>query len=224
MVERSIAPWVLVADAEPYICRVFEAKLTKNNSFRVICATTGAEALRAAAAISFDALLWDLRLRDTHNSLARLRSFCPNAALILMSTDDLPGLSEEIDRLDVADVLVKPFSLDLLVSRLDLALEVGASTRSISMHLTRVGQAISVISPMGACRTRVMETYPDRIAVVGPPRVEAPSDFAPGTRVKVELDGADALYSFHSRLVPESASMVPGWQLRLPRILRREQR
>src|ERR1051326_1784503 len=114
---RSLPPLVLISDAEPYICRVFEAKLVKDNQFRVVCATSGSEALQAALQQPFDVILWDLRLRDSESLLPELRALSPYAALLLMTTDDLPQLTAETPRLDVTDVLTKPFGLDTLVER-----------------------------------------------------------------------------------------------------------
>lgn len=117
------APYsVLVADAEPTLCRVFEAKLTKEGRFRVASASNGMDAYRLALQQSFDILLWDLRLRDSDTLLPRLRALCPDTALILMSTDDQPAVSVPVSRLDIAGILVKPFGLDTLETYIRTAL------------------------------------------------------------------------------------------------------
>ena len=113
---------VLIADAEPTICRVFEAKLTKEGRFRVVCASTGSDAYRFALQQPFDILLWDLRIRDSDTFLPRLRTLCPEAALLLMSTDDRPTVSVPVASLGVAGILVKPFGLDTLEDRVRTAL------------------------------------------------------------------------------------------------------
>ena len=113
--EDTLAPYfVLVADGEPTLCRVFEAKLTNEGCFRVASAFTGIEAYRLALQQPFDILLWDLRLRDSDTMLPRLRTLCPDAAFLLMSTDDRPAVSVPVSRLDIACILVKPFGLDTL--------------------------------------------------------------------------------------------------------------
>jgi len=114
---------VLVADAEPTICRVFEAKLTKEGRFHVVCASTGPDACRLALQYAVDVVLWDLRMRDSDTLLPRLRALCPDAVLLLMSTDDQPAVSAEMSRLDIADILVKPFGLDTLETRIQSSLE-----------------------------------------------------------------------------------------------------
>ncbi|HLK58988.1 MAG TPA: response regulator, partial [Chthonomonadaceae bacterium] len=195
----SPPPLVLIADAEPYICRVFEAKLVKNNQFRVVCAHAGPEAFQAALLQPFDVILWDLRLRDSERLLPGLRALSPQAALLLMTTDDLPRLSAEITRLDVADVLTKPFGLDLLIERVRVGMSRASTLTSIAhMDLGRVGQQLAIYSQEGRCVTRVLESGANTFAVVGAPRVTTPSDFAPGRRVTVQVQGRDALYCFHT--------------------------
>ena len=120
---------VLIADAEPTICRVFEAKLTKEGRFRVVCASTGADACVFAPQNSFDVLLWDLRIRDSDRWLPQLRALCPDAVLLLMSTDDRPVVSSAVSCLNVADVLIKPFGLDTLQNRVLSALSERQSHR-----------------------------------------------------------------------------------------------
>src|SRR5437763_16156550 len=137
------APSVLIADADPYICRVFEAKLTKENPFRVMSVTTGQEALLAASQNDFSAILWDMRLRDTSRVLPRMRALCPGAVLLLLTTDDRPTLDSDLARLDVSDILVKPLNLDTLVDRVLAALEAPpAPSLSSPIDISRVGQRL----------------------------------------------------------------------------------
>lgn len=225
MFARSQTPSVLIADAEYYICRVLEAKLSKDNRFEVACSTSGLAALQAALERSFDVLLWDLRLRETLNLLPRLRALCPNAVLFLMTTDDRPVTPASVQHLDVADVLVKPFGLDTLVDQLYQVISAPPRPPApVSIDLSRVGQQLTLISPAGRCVTRVLERSLDTFTVVGAPRVETPPDFAVGLRARVQLRGEDALYSFNSRLLRSQAQPVLRWELRLPRTIQREQR
>jgi CheY-like chemotaxis protein/c-di-GMP-binding flagellar brake protein YcgR len=225
MVARSQAPAVLIADAEPYICRVFEARLSKDGQFRVVTATTGAAALHSALEQVFDVLLWDMRLRDTASLLPRLRALCPHAALLLMTTDDRPTLHAEVRRLDIADVLVKPFGLDTLAERVRRAARMEPPPATAAqVDLVRIGQQLSVISPGGVCVTRVLENRQDTFVIVGAPRVETPPDFAPGLRVHVEVRGSDALYDFASNLLRLHLEPMPRWELAMPHVIRRTQR
>jgi len=225
MVARSLMPLLLIADPDPYIGRVFEAKLTKDGQFRVISTTSGVDAYLAVLQQPFDLILWDLRLRDTSRLLPRLRALSPNAALILMTTDDIPLLGVELERLDIALTLTKPFGLDTLVNSVRTAVSgVKANSTISNAQLARVGQQFTLLSAGGSCITRVLETGIDSFVVVGAPRVMAPEDFAPGLRIQAQMRGRDALYWFSTTLVRSRADPVPCWEVRMPRVIRRVQR
>jgi c-di-GMP-binding flagellar brake protein YcgR len=218
-------PSVLIADADPYICRVFEAKLTKEDPFRAMSVTAGQEALLAACQNVFSAILWDTRLRDTARLLPRMRGLCPEAVLLLLTTDDRPTLDSDLARLDVSDILVKPLNLDTLVDRVRAALEAPAAPfLSSPMDVARIGQRLELESPMGACVTRVLENRPDSFTVVGEPRVNVPPDFHAGLRLRAQIAGDDAIYRFATRLMHAVEDPIPGWEVQKPRIIRREQR
>ena len=214
---------VLVADAEPTICRVFEAKLTKEGRFRVACASTGPDAYRLALLHPFDVLLWDLRMRDSDSLLPRLRALCPDAALLLMSTDDQPAISVPVARLDVAGVLVKPFGLDTLETHLRSVLAQRYRQQPL-YHVGFVGQYVTIRTPTGECLTRVFENAQDSFLVIGAPRVATPPDFATGLKVVVEYNGRGALYSFDSEILQEVTDPLPCWELTMPSTIRRNQR
>lgn len=225
MTPHSLPPSVLIADADPYICRVFEAKLTKEQPFRAFSVTTGQEAMQAAIQHDFAVILWDMRLRDTLRLLPHIRALCPDAVLLLLTTDDRPTLDSDFARLDVVDILVKPLNLDTLVERVRNALEFRRPLVPYSsLELARVGQSLEISSAAGACFTRVLENRQDSFVVVGAPRAPTPDDFAPGLRVHVRLSGKYALYSFASRLLKDESQPVSAWELQKPRLIRREQR
>ena len=177
---RSSVPLVLIADAEFYICRVLEAKLSKDNRYRSLSVTSGLDALHAAMEQNFAVLLWDLRLRDTFGLLPRLRALCPNAALFLMTTDDRPTLTPEISHLDVTGILIKPFGLDTLIDQLDFALAHPLPlTSTATIDMARIGQRLTLIGNGGECVTRVLEKNLDTFLVIGgrassPPSISLP--------------------------------------------------
>lgn len=214
---------VLVADAEPTICRVFEAKLTKEGRFRVACASTGLDAYRLGVQYPFDIILWDLRLRDSDTVLPRLRALCPAAALLLMTTDDEPAVSVAVSRLDVAGILIKPFGLDTLETHIRSALAQRRQEQPLH-QLGFVGQYLTLRSPAGECGTRVFKNAQDSFLVVGAPRVATPPDFAVGQKVQVEYIGRSALYSFDSVLLGEVTDPLPCWELAMPSLIHRHQR
>ncbi len=225
MSARSLPPAILIADAEPYICRIFEAKLTKNNQFQVDCVMTGAEALQRAETRNFDVLLWDMRLRNTPELLPRLRAMCPDAALLLMTTDDRPILGAEFERLNVTQALTKPFGLDTLVERVEAALALPPlRSASARVELVEVGQQITLVAADGECVTRTLFARQDTFAAVAAPRVAAPASFAPGLQVEAQALGADALYRFDTTILEYRLAPVPCWILQRPRFILRDQR
>ncbi|HLV79212.1 MAG TPA: PilZ domain-containing protein, partial [Chthonomonadaceae bacterium] len=224
---RQAIPCILIADAEPYLCRVFEAKLIRENAFRVVAVSRGEEAVQAAIEHSFDVLVWDVRLGtgESTGTLAPLRALCPDAVLLLTTTDDRPTASPYLDSLDVGEVLIKPFGLETLVTRIRAALlDPPAVSRSTCIDLARVGQQIQLSSPGGRCLTRILSADQDRFRVVGAPRVETPADFAPGRSVQVAVKGMDGLYRFHSRIARFREQPVASWELVMPGTIHREQR
>ena len=224
MREDSTTPLILIADADTANCRVFEAKLTREK-YRTVSVTTSVEALQAAMKEPYDVLLWDVHLRDTFDLLPRIRALCPHSILILMTTDDQATLDPELRRLDVTDVLTKPFGLETLAERIRRALHASlTSVVAAKVDLVQIGQLLTLISPAGDCMTRVLDSNQDSFLVVGAPRVETPPDFAPGLRVQVIVNGSDAVYSFPSRLIGFEEHPVAHWELHTPRTIRREQR
>ena len=225
MTAPSEIPLVFIVDAEAVNCRLFDAKLTRNGEFRVSCATNGTAALRLASQESFAVLLWDMRLRETLSLLPQIRAYCPQSALLLTTTDDRLTVPLALQRLDIADILVKPLNLDTLLQRVRHALAVPPqSMTAASLELVAVGQQIVLRRNTGTCITRVISVTQDTFAVAAPPRVEAPADFTLGAFVRVAIPADDAVYSFETTILERTDAPVPQWQIALPQTLHREQR
>ena len=227
MVASATASSVLIVDAEPYICRVFAAKLTKDIQFLVSSASNGSDAYRAAMERPYDVILWDMRLRETANVLPSLRALCPSASLILSTTDDRPTINTQIGILDVSDILVKPFGLDILVDRVREALTHNMEIlpgHSARMDIASIGQLIKIETPKGRFETRVLEGGQDTFSIVGRPRVETPIDFQPGLLLKITVLGEDGIYSFRSRIIRERTDKITLWDLKMPHTIHRIQR
>ncbi len=225
MAAPSETPLVFIVDAEAVNCRLFEAKLTRNQEFRVLSATNSTLAARFAAQEPFAVLLWDMRLRETLPVLPKIRAFCPQSALLLTTTDDRPTLSLALQRLDVADILIKPLNLDTLLQRVRRAIAVPLQKMTTtSLEIVSVGQQIVLRRDTGTCTTRVVSVALDTFAVAAPPRVEAPADFTPGAFVRVAVPADDAIYSFETTILQRIEIPVPQWQIAMPNSLQREQR
>ncbi len=221
----SSPPSVLISDAEPHHTRVFEAKLSRQNAYSVTSAASAGEALSFAFQRTFDIILWDMRLRETFVVLPRLRSLCPNATLLLMTTDDRPVVPDEIARLNVADILVKPIGLDTLIQRIEAARARPVSGAGLArVELGFVGQAIRLSQNRQSFSTRIWEVNPNTFSVIAPPRVAAPAGFEPEARILAEVLSEDALYRFVTRIGEHLSTPIPLWQVQMPALIRRHQR
>ena len=218
-------PSVLISDAEPHHTRVFEAKLSRHNAYSVTGASTATEALSYAFQKSFDVILWDMRLRETFTVLPRLRSLCPQAVLLLMTTDDRPVVPDEIARLTVADVLVKPIGLDTLIQRIENARQLKRPDQGTAhIEISYVGQTIRLNIGAEKFSTKIWEVAPDYFHVIASPRFSAPPVFEVGRRVMAEVLSDDALYRFVTRITDRSENPVSLWKVQMPALIRRYQR
>lgn len=221
----SKLPLILIVDAESVNCRLFEAKLTRTQEFRVAGATTSDAALRLAAQEPFAVLLWDLRLGETARLLPHLRAFSPQAAVLLTTTDDRLSLPASFDRIDIADVLVKPLNLDVLLQKVRAALVPPvAAPAAVTLELIAVGQQIVLRREAETCITRVVSVGLDAFTVAAPPRIPAPASFTPGAFVRIELQGEDAIYHFETTIQRRITQPVAQWELGMPQMIHREQR
>jgi two-component system KDP operon response regulator KdpE len=109
---------VLVVDDEPQLVRALGINL-RASRYDVHTATTGAEALRVAAAHPPDVVVLDLGLPDMDGTevVAGLRGWTDVPILVLSGRTDS---SDKVDALDAGadDYVTKPFGMDELLARL----------------------------------------------------------------------------------------------------------
>src|SRR5438128_3683579 len=113
---------VLVVDDEPQILRALQTSL-RGAGYDVDTASTGAQALTAAAVQPPDAVILDLVLPDTRGTdvCRELRTWSTVPVIVLSVVGDE---SEKVAALDAGadDYVTKPFGLDELLARLRAAL------------------------------------------------------------------------------------------------------
>lgn len=115
-------PLILVVDDEEELLSLVQSYLTKN-SYRVLTAKSGAEAVRILPLHEIDLVILDVMMEDMDGFTAcgKIREF--SAVPILMLTarssedDKIKGL-----QLGADDYIVKPFSLRELAARIEAAL------------------------------------------------------------------------------------------------------
>ena len=127
------SPHILVADDERSIRLTLETGLTLNG-FRVTCARTGREALQAARASNFDAVVSDIFMPDGNGLevVRELRAISPATPIILITAQGSVELAVRAVSEGASDFIAKPFevaALAALVRRhLDSRLEAEADT------------------------------------------------------------------------------------------------
>ena len=114
----SAGPLILVVEDEPQMQRFLRVTLRVNN-YRLLEATTGAEALVCAAARRPDVVLLDLGLpdRDGLELIGPIRQRSAATIIVVSARDDS---GEKVAALDLGadDYLTKPFDTDELLARI----------------------------------------------------------------------------------------------------------
>jgi len=111
------SPHVLVADDERSIRLTLETGLTVNG-FRVTCARTGREAIAAARASRFDAVVSDILMPDGDGLevVRALRKFSPSIPIILITAQGSVELAVRAISEGASDFIAKPFEIAALAS------------------------------------------------------------------------------------------------------------
>jgi two-component system KDP operon response regulator KdpE len=109
---------ILLVDSEPQILRLLRINLTARQ-YRVLCATTGGAALRAASNEHPDLIMLDLSLPDMDGVqvIRQLRTWTP-VPIIVLSWRGESG--DKVNALDAGadDYVTKPFSVEELLARI----------------------------------------------------------------------------------------------------------
>jgi DNA-binding NtrC family response regulator len=111
------SPHILVADDERSIRLTLETGLTLNG-FRVTCARTGNEALEAARAASFDAVVSDIFMPDGDGLqvVRELRAISPEIPIILITAQGSVELAVRAISEGASDFIAKPFEIAALTA------------------------------------------------------------------------------------------------------------
>ena len=119
---------VLVVDDDPALVRALDINL-RARGYQVYAASTGAGALRLAAAHAPDAVVLDLGLPDMDGGdvIAGLRGWTDVPILVLSAREQS---RQKVAALDAGadDYVVKPFGMDELLARLRAAIRRGTPT------------------------------------------------------------------------------------------------
>ena len=115
----SQQPHILIADDERSIRLMIETGLTLNG-FRVTAVRTGREAMEAAAAGHFDAILSDIYMPDVSGLelVESLRAADPNLPIVLMTAQGSLQVAVEAVARGASDFIGKPFEISAVVALL----------------------------------------------------------------------------------------------------------
>lgn len=113
------APHILVADDERSIRLMLETGLALNG-FRVTAVRTGTEALAAAGATAFDAVLSDVYMPDLNglDLVTALRTGYPGLPIVLMTAQGSVEVAVEAVSRGASDFIGKPFDIAAVVALL----------------------------------------------------------------------------------------------------------
>jgi DNA-binding NtrC family response regulator len=111
------SPHILVADDERSIRLTLETGLTLNG-FRVTCARTGREAVEAARASRFDAVISDVLMPDGDGLevVRELRTVSPGVPIILITAQGSVELAVRAVSEGASDFIAKPFEIAALAA------------------------------------------------------------------------------------------------------------
>jgi DNA-binding NtrC family response regulator len=111
------SPHILVADDERSIRLTLETGLTLNG-FRVTCARTGREAVEAARASRFDAVISDVLMPDGDglDVVRELRTVSPGVPIILITAQGSVELAVRAVSEGASDFIAKPFEISSLAA------------------------------------------------------------------------------------------------------------
>lgn len=160
---------ILVVDDEPQILRFLKPSLTAAG-YDVIVATTGKDALKAAATQSPDVILLDLGLPDMDGKdvISELRGWSKTPILVLSARD---RETEKIAALDLGadDYVNKPFGIGELTARLRTALRHAAQQATEQTHLKSGAIEVDVLAHTVTLNGRAVKLTPkefDLLAVL----------------------------------------------------------
>lgn len=154
---------LLLVEDDPLLGEALEVALS-GKGFYVRLARSGAEALESASYESFDLVLQDVRLPDIDglNLLQELLQMQPHLHALVMTGQATVEMAVKAMQLGAYDFLTKPFSVDVLLLKLERMLEY----RGLEKQLATLGQADAGPLPSFITRSPAMRTVLDTITVV----------------------------------------------------------
>ena len=123
-------PRVLVVDDDEALCGLIEYKL-KQKGYEVVISTDGQDALDKLNGGKFDALVLDIMMPKVDGfyllrEIQKSSTNKPRATLVLSARKEEEDILKAFE-LGAVDYIAKPFSLNVLIARIDIALKFKAA-------------------------------------------------------------------------------------------------
>jgi DNA-binding NtrC family response regulator len=154
---------LLLVEDDPLLGEALEVALS-GKGFYVRLARSGAEALECASGESFDLVLQDVRLPDLDglDLLQELLKMQPHLHALVMTGQATVDMAVKAMQLGAFDFLSKPFSVDILLLKLERVLDY----RGLEKQLAALGRPEHGVLPGIITRSPAMRTVLDTVAVV----------------------------------------------------------
>lgn len=113
---------LLIVDDEPKMVKYLSRRLV-NRGYEVFTAFSGQEALAAMENSSFTVILLDIMMPEMNGleTLKKILETTPAAAVILLTGQQSEQIAAEGKKLGAFDLVMKPFDLNELIEKIDLA-------------------------------------------------------------------------------------------------------
>jgi len=113
---------LLIVDDEPKMVKYLSRRLV-NRGYKVHTASSGQEALIAIENSPFTVILLDVIMPEMNGfeTLKRILEMTPTAAVILLTGQQSEQIAAEGKKIGAFDLVMKPFDLNELTEKIDLA-------------------------------------------------------------------------------------------------------
>jgi DNA-binding response OmpR family regulator len=113
---------LLIVDDEPKMLKYLSRRLI-NRGYKVRTASSGQEALAVIESSPYTVILLDIMMPEMNGieTLRKILETTPTAAVILLTGQQSEQIAAEGKKLGAFDLVMKPFDLNELIEKIDLA-------------------------------------------------------------------------------------------------------
>ena len=125
---------LLIVDDEPKMVKYLSRRLV-NRGYKVHTAFSGQEALAVIEKSLFTVILLDIMMPEMNGieTLKKILEITPSTAVILLTGQQSEQIAAEGKKLGAFDLVMKPFGLNELIEKVDLAARYRGREKSVSV-------------------------------------------------------------------------------------------